>query len=107
MLVELQNQNLEDLWLELLLPKNKPLFIGTCYRAPKNSKLSECLENTLSKLRSDCDTVILGDFNYCLIKNKTNKMTKILDTNGFTQLLNTPTRVTNNSSSLIDHIYTN
>ena len=29
------------------------------------------------------------------------------DTNGFTQLIDTPTRVTNNSSSLIDHIYTN
>ena len=34
-------------------------------------------------------------------------MTKVLDTNGFTQLIDTPTRVTNNSSSLIDHIYTN
>ena len=62
---DLQNENLEDLWLELLLPKTKPILIGTCYRAPKNSKLTESLENTVTRLRADCDTVILGDFNYC------------------------------------------
>ena len=104
---DLQNENLEDLWLELLLPQTKPILIGTCYRAPKNSKLTESLGNTVTRLQADCHTVILGDFNYCLINNKNNKMTKVLDTNGFTQLIDTPTRVTNNSSSLIDHIYTN
>ena len=104
---DLQNENLEDLWLELLLPKTKPIVIGTCYRAPNNSKLTESLENTVSRLRADCDAIILGDFNYCLIKNKTNKMTKVLDNSGFIQLIDTATRVTKNSSSLIDHIYTN
>ena len=104
---DLQNENLEDLWVDLLLPYTKPILIGTCYRAPKNSKLTESLENTVTRLQADCDTVILGDFNYCLIKNKKNKITKVLDINGFTQLINSPTRVTNNSSSLIDHIYTN
>ena len=67
---DLQNDNLEDLWLELLLPKTKPILIGTCYRVPKNSKLTERLENAVARLCSDCDTVNLGDFNYCLIKNK-------------------------------------
>ena len=90
---DLQNDNLEDLWIELLLPKTKPILIGTCYRAPKNTKLKECLENTVSKLSADCDTVILGDFNYCLIKNKKNDMTKILGMNGFTQLVKNPTLV--------------
>ena len=103
---DLQNDNLEDLWLELLLPKTKPILIGTCYRVPKNSKLTERLENAVARLCSDCDTVNLGDFNYCLIKNK-KKKSKTLDTNGFTQLIDTPTCVINNSSSLIVHIYTN
>ena len=31
----------------------------------------------------------------------------MINTQGFTQLINTPTRVTANTSSLIDHIYTN
>ena len=34
---DLQNNNLEDLRIELLFPKTKPLFVGTCYTAPKNS----------------------------------------------------------------------
>ena len=81
----------------ILLPKTKPILIGTCYRAPKNSNLKESLENTITKLPVDCDTIILGDFNYCLLKNKQNKMTKVLETNGFTQLIKTTTRVTNNN----------
>ena len=47
------------------------------------------------------------DFNYCLIGKKNNKLSEMLNTQGYTQLINTPTRVTANTSSLIDHIYTN
>ena len=104
---DLQNDTLEDLWLELLFPKTKPLFVGTCYRAPKNSTAKECIETTLNKLPPECDTLLLGDFNYCTLNNKVNKFSQMMTTNGYTQLINTPTRVTNNSSSLIDHIYTN
>ena len=57
---ELQNDGLEDLWMELLLPNSKPIFIGTCYRAPDNNKIIDCLESTMSKLRIDCNTIILG-----------------------------------------------
>ena len=66
----MQNNNLEDIWLELLLPKTKPIYIGTCYRAPNNNNIIDCLESTLSKLRADCETLILGDFNVCLLNNK-------------------------------------
>ena len=104
---DLQNNALEDLWIEIMFPKTKSLFVGTCYRAPKNSAAKECLENTINKLPPDCDTILLGDFNYCLIGKKMNKLSEMLDTQGYTQLINTPTRVTANTSSLIDHIYTN
>ena len=76
--VELQNDDLEDLWMELLLPNSKPIFIGTCYRAPDNNKVIDCLESTLSKLRIECNTITLGDFNICLLKttrySKTNTL---------------------------------
>ena len=90
-----------------MFPKTKSLFVGTCYRAPKNSSAQECLENTINKLPPDCDTILLGDFNYCLLGNKNNKLSEMLNTHGFTQIMNIPTRVTANSTSLIDHIYTN
>ena len=54
-----------------------------------------------------CNTILLGDFNYCLKGKKMNKLSEMLDTQGYTQLINTPTRVTTNTASLIDHIYTN
>ncbi|CAL4126382.1 unnamed protein product, partial [Meganyctiphanes norvegica] len=52
-------------------------------------------------------SILPGDFNYCLLKKKTNNFSQILTTNGFTQLINKPTRVTSTTESLIDHIYTN
>ena len=70
--VDLQNTQLEDLWLELLLPSTKPIFVGVCYRAPKNNSLINCLDSTMSKLRVDCDAIILGDFNICMLTNNSN-----------------------------------
>ena len=64
----------------------------------------------MSKLRIDCDTIILGDFNICLLRNNSrlrNKYTDTLDSYNFTQLIETPTRVTQTTASLIDHIHTN
>ena len=106
---ELENDNFEDLWLELLLPKSKPIFVGTCYRAPKNNKLLNSLETTFSKLQPDDETIILGDFNICLLKNSNlnTKYIDILNSNNFSQLIKEPTRVTQKSLSLIDHIHSN
>ncbi|CAL4133812.1 unnamed protein product, partial [Meganyctiphanes norvegica] len=67
---DLQNQTLEDLWIELLLPHTKPIIVGTCYRAPNNSNASACLESTLDQIPADSDSILLGDFNYCLLKKK-------------------------------------
>ena len=104
---DLQNIALEDLWIELLFPKTKPIIVGTCYRAPENSAAKDCIEATLNKLTPEYDTILLGDFNYCLLDNKVNKFSEMMTTHGFSQIINKPTRVTNKSTSLIDHIYTN
>ena len=107
---DLNNSDLEDLWLEILLPKSKPLYIGICYRTNNNNKFLDCLENTLSKLRSDCDFLILGDINICLIKNKSklcNEYKKLLRFFGCKQIIESPTRITETCSSLLDHIITN
>ena len=107
---DLNNNDLEDLWFEILLPKSKPLYIGVCYRTSNNNKYLDCLESTLSKLRTDCDFVVLGDFNICLIKNKSKLCSgykQLLNFFGCKQLIEKPTRITENSSSLLDHIFTN
>ena len=107
---DLNNPGLEDLWFEILLPKSKPLYIGVCYRTNNNTKCFTCLENTLSKLRSDCDLIVLGDFNVCLIKNKGklgSSYKQLLNFFSCKQLIKEPTRITETSSSLLDHIFTN
>ena len=67
---DLNNPDLEDLWFEILLKKSKPFYVGICYRTNNNNKFLDCLDNTITKLRSDCDFLILGDINICLKKNK-------------------------------------
>ena len=51
---------------------------------------------------------IVGDFNVDLIKKSTSESKQILhlmENQGFQQMVKTPTRVTENSSTLIDHHY--
>ena len=109
---DLQNDNLEDLWIELLLHKTKPIFVGTCYRAPHNNNFKDCLESTLSKLDSNCVTFILGDFNFCWLKINKNvnfmkNVTQLINSYNFKQVINKATRVTETTATLLDHIYTN
>ena len=100
----------EVLFVELLLPKTKPIVIGTCYRPPNQLNFVERLEHTLGQLRSDCDTFILGDFNInyddvnCSLFKSYESVLKLFD---FTQLIKDPTRVTTTSKSVIDHILCN
>ena len=65
---ELENNDIEDLWLELLLPKSKPIIIGTCYREPKNNKIINYLEATLPKLTTRLRDDYIRRFQYMPIK---------------------------------------
>ena len=49
--------------------KTKPIVIGTIYRPPKMSDFIDKFENVLCQLKSDTETIILGDFNICMKKN--------------------------------------
>jgi exonuclease III len=54
-------------------------------------------ENVLCQLKSDTETIILGDFNICMEKNNNSlgvSFTNIMQLFGFEQIINEPTRVT-------------
>ena len=107
---DLQNINFEDVWVEILLPRCKPIIIGTCYKAPDNNNLTECLENTLNLVNPESDIYVLGDFNICLLKDNSNyrkSYKDLTELHNFKQLINKPTRVTDTSASCIDHIFVN
>lgn len=82
------------------------------YRSPCR-KFKEFKESLNKKLRKSCykktDTIIMGDINIDT-KGESKEKEEILNVmyqNGFSQLINKPTRITANSSTLIDHCYTN
>ena len=76
------------------------------------SQFSDTLTNLLSDLGSNYANVyIFGDFNLDILKLEENKfISEYVDTlfsYGFLQIITKPTRVSDNSATLIDHILTN
>jgi len=84
--------------------------VGTIYRPPNQSDFLEHFEDTMTKINPERETFIFGDFNICLL-NKLSALCKryqnILNRFNFKQLINVPTRVTQTSSTLIDHLISN
>ncbi|CAC5366846.1 unnamed protein product [Mytilus coruscus] len=104
------NNNDEFLCIELLLPKSKPIFVGTCYRPPQNCNFVEKFENFLSQLREDCEIILLGDLNICF-KDQSGSLYKslneLLKLFNLSQIIKEPTRITEFTASVIDHILCN
>ena len=99
----------ESVWINLFLPKTKPLQVGVCYRPPNQTDFTDHLEKNLSFLRSDCETYLLGDFNIdCNSSHPLLKAYKqVLSIYDLVQIISEPTRITESSKSIIDHIVTN
>jgi len=101
----------ENLWIEVTKNSSK-YTIGVIYRHPghKISNFAEKLDNTLTQI-SNCKIprFIAGDSNIDLKKSQYHQDTKeYLDTlivNNLTPLVVMPTRITDRSATLIDHIY--
>ena len=111
-----------DLAGEILVTKIKSckkfkntLLIINVYRSPSNNaqKFNSILDETLNKLRRHSKKLILmaGDFNVDLIKHDTDVNSQNLinttASHGFVQVISRPTRITDHSATLIDHVYTN
>ena len=102
----------ESLWIEIN-SKHK-IIVGIIYRKP-NTDLDQfqiSLLSVLDNLSVDKSNVILvGDFNVNLLQTcidgKAVELLTSLESTGLHQIITTPNRVTRDSSSLIDHIYTN
>lgn len=76
---DLDTDKLEAVWVNLLLPKSKPILIGSCYRPRRQSVFTELLEYVLNSVRSDTEWFILGDFNICYF-DKCSTLYKIIFT---------------------------
>ena len=105
---DLEIEQIENIWLELRLPKEQPLLIGFIYRHPNSTNSwFKYFEQMMDKVNSfNLNTILLGDFNINMLKeNKQwNSITQVL---GLTQFITTPTRYENHKGSILDHIYCN
>ncbi|XP_060580125.1 uncharacterized protein LOC132736928 [Ruditapes philippinarum] len=108
---DLDSSNIEAIWLEMKLEKQKPFIVGYIYRPPSslNSWIEE-IEKVLETLYVENKEIILfGDFNYNFINSISvnSKWNNTISTFNLNQLITQPTRVTQTSSTIIDHLYTN
>ena len=116
-----------NIFVELLIPKIKPITTGIVYKSPEQIKFLEKLSNSLSslnKLREEWHILgdlyinldcyygsTLGEENKNIIKgvnkvsSETKNYLKFCKSFGLKQLIKSPTRVTPYTSTLIDHIW--
>ena len=93
--------------------RSKPILISTWYRPPDTPiTIFDNFEELIGKMDSTGHEIfLLGDFNVDFMPdanaNNINKLKDIFATYGLEQLINEPTRVTPNSSTLIDLCVTN
>ena len=90
------------------------IIVGVVYRPPSSNIddfISEFTELTDLLKRSNKPCYIMGDCNVDLMKydshKKTSEFLDLIFANSFIPLINRPTRITSETATLIDHIYTN
>ena len=99
--------------LEIKKPRSKPFVVTTFYRPPNSPiELFTHLEALIGKIDSEnTEHIILGDFNCNVLSQSNNNnneaLLNITDIYNPKQLIEEPTRITCNSSTLIDLIFTN
>ena len=111
--MDIESENIELICLEIISEHTKSFFVSTLYRPPNSSKylcknFTEKFNELLQKLnKENKEMIIIGDINCNYLDNNNNKEVKeLLALNGFIQLVNDPTRVTDTTETLIDVILT-
>ena len=105
---DIEISNIETLWAEITLPNAKPFLICSVYRPPSStSDWIDLFEEELSIAQTPgLEVIIMGDFNLDLSMNTNRKWLNLIELFDLSQLISQPTRVTETSSTIIDHGYT-
>ena len=105
--------NLEAVLISVNLKNAKPLLVLNWYRPPNSkSDVLDSYDNTLSFLEAfHCNVIVMGDINIDISKNlltgEKKKYYEINNIHGMHQInMNECTRITNDTSTLLDHMVT-
>ena len=105
--------DLENLCIQIQKPNSKPFLVATWYRPP-NSNVDKFnyFETFIDMLDAEnVEYYLLGDLNCDLgspdLESNSRSLIGITELYGLHQLISEPTRITETSSTMIDHIFTN
>ena len=107
--VDIESNDIESVWLEFNIIGQKSILICYAYIPPDSSKTwLDLFENQLEKAFSDNkELIVLGDFNIDLVRDCPVKQWNDITTSfNLEQMIKSPTRITDTTSTIIDHIYT-
>ena len=106
--------DLENTFFDLLLPKSKPVLVGILYRPPNSNGFLKKLNAAISKTKNfdNQEVFILEDLNIDLTgsvrnSNGIKRYKEFCSLHGLEQLIQEPTRITEKSETLLDHIISN
>jgi len=106
-----EKNTVENIWIEINNGKCK-YIIGALYRHPNQNidDFTVLLDGRLSEIStSHMPCIIAGDINIDLcnysVHNPTTEYMNMLITNNFIPIIVMPTRITDHSATIIDHIY--
>lgn len=111
--LKISDNDIEALSLSCKLGNRKRVNLTAVYRPPGGNVQAALgkLETIVSTIRQSTsgDTTIVGDFNVDVLSENihSKKISQFVNTCRLEQLIKTPTRISDRSRSLIDHIYTN
>ena len=103
-----EKDNIEALWIELPLRNIKNVLLCVLYRPPdsKTEWSNMFLEMMTNPCNTSLDIIVVGDFNLNLLNGENKKWLHDVESLGLTQVVKLPTRTTECTSTLIDHVYT-
>lgn len=105
-----------DIWMLVIRVKkdNNTFYLGGIYRSPRymgiNNEFYDKFNNLIEDVYElDNDIILMGDFNIDWIKisNQLDKCKQILNDHGFKQVVDSYTRITGDSKTLIDWVIIN
>ena len=112
--IDIMNEKIfESIFVDIKF-QDKVITCGNIYHSPCNNGIAQKmfladLDNILRKTNKR-ESFLFGDFNYNILDCDEPNVTKFIDfmyDHGFSSLINRPTRITDNSSTLLDQIWTN
>lgn len=106
---ELENdknmKSIESVWVEVI-EKSQRLIFGCIYRPPNDKTFLNHFAVVAEKLSKRKNVLLVGDFNIDLTTGKESQMSKSLNNiiarSGWSNLIKSPTRITDHSETLID-----